>query len=85
MEIEPPDDRDEFEVMRKGIEDIERIRRYERRAWSRRNRAIGNLASVGEFVVGYDLAYLNWRHVNNFSASLPHWVTFLRRGEMATI
>jgi hypothetical protein len=46
MEIEPPDDRDEFEVMRKGIEDIERIRRYERRAWLRRNRAIRNLASV---------------------------------------
>ena len=37
---EPLHDRDEFEVIREAIEDLERIRRYERRAWSRRNRAI---------------------------------------------
>jgi hypothetical protein len=33
-------DRDEFEAMQEAIGDLERLQRYERRAWSRRNRAI---------------------------------------------
>jgi len=32
--------RDEFDAMREAMVDLERLRRYERRAWSRRHRAI---------------------------------------------
>ena len=43
---EPLKDRDEFEMMREAIEDLERIRRYERRAWSLRNRAIRDFIAI---------------------------------------
>src|SRR5262249_39741819 len=37
---ESPKDRDEYEAMHEAISDLERLLRYERRAWSRRKRAI---------------------------------------------
>ena len=43
---EPLKDRDEFEMMREAIEDLERLRRYERRAWSRRSRAIRRFLAI---------------------------------------
>jgi hypothetical protein len=43
---EPLKDREEFGMVREAIEDIERLRRYERRAWSRRNRAIREFISI---------------------------------------
>ena len=33
-------DRDEYQVLREGIRDLERLLRYEKRAWSRRKRAV---------------------------------------------
>ena len=32
--------RDEYEAMREGLRDLVRLLRYERRAWSRRKRAV---------------------------------------------
>jgi hypothetical protein len=43
---EPLKDRDEYEAMREAIGDLERLRRYERRAWSRRNRAIRGFIAI---------------------------------------
>ena len=46
QEYEPLKDRDEYEAMRQAIRDLERIRRYERRAWSRRNGAIRGFIAI---------------------------------------
>jgi hypothetical protein len=35
-----PKERDEYEAMREAARDLDRLRRYERRAWSRRRRAM---------------------------------------------
>jgi hypothetical protein len=43
---EPLKDRDELGMMREAIVDLERLRRYERRAWSRRNRAIRRFIAI---------------------------------------
>jgi hypothetical protein len=43
---EPLKDRDEFNSMREAIGDLERLRRYEKRAWSRRNRAIREFITI---------------------------------------
>jgi hypothetical protein len=43
---EPLKDRDEFEMMQEAIEDLEHLRRYDRRAWSRRNRAIRDFIAI---------------------------------------
>ena len=43
---EPLKDRDEYEVMREAIGDLERFNRYERRAWSRRKRAIREFIAI---------------------------------------
>ena len=43
---DPLKDRDEYEAMREAIGDLERLRRYERRAWSRRNRAIRGFIAI---------------------------------------
>ena len=43
---QPLDDRDEFGVMQDAIRDLERLRYYERRAWSRRSRAIRQLIAI---------------------------------------
>ena len=37
----PPPDRDETEALEESMPDLERLNRYERRAWSRRKRAFG--------------------------------------------
>lgn len=42
----PLKERDEYEAMREAIGDLERLRRYERRAWSRRNRAIRDFIAI---------------------------------------
>jgi hypothetical protein len=39
-------DRDEFQTMRAAIDDLERLRRYERRALSRRSRAIREFIAI---------------------------------------
>ena len=36
--ISEDDERDEYEALREGIGDLERLLRYEQRAWSRRKR-----------------------------------------------
>ena len=33
-------ERDEYQILREGIRDLERLLRYEKRAWSRRKKAI---------------------------------------------
>jgi hypothetical protein len=37
---EPPKDRDEYEAMEAALPDLRRLSRYERRAWSRRKKAV---------------------------------------------
>jgi hypothetical protein len=44
--FEPPKDRDEYEAMHEAIPDLNRLLRYERRAWSRRKRAIGVFIAI---------------------------------------
>jgi len=39
-------ERDEYEALREGIEDLVRLLRYERRAWSRRKRAVRAFMAV---------------------------------------
>jgi hypothetical protein len=46
------EERDEFEAMREAMPDLKRLVRYERRAWSRRNRAIRNFIDIKS--KGYD-------------------------------
>jgi hypothetical protein len=43
---EPLKDRDEYGAMREAIGDLECLRRYERRAWSRRSRAIRGFIAI---------------------------------------
>lgn len=43
---EPLKDRDEYEALRAALPDLERLRRYERRAWSRRKRAVRELIEI---------------------------------------
>jgi hypothetical protein len=43
---EPLEDRDEYTAMQQAMPDLERLSRYERRAWSRRNRAIQLLVAI---------------------------------------
>jgi hypothetical protein len=38
--------RDEFDALRRALPDLERLARYERRAWSRRKRAIRELIAI---------------------------------------
>jgi hypothetical protein len=40
------DERDEFETLREAIPDLERLARYERRAWSRQKRAVRMLIAI---------------------------------------
>jgi len=42
----PTGSRDEFDAMRQAMPDLDRLERYERRAWSRRNRAIRNFTEI---------------------------------------
>jgi hypothetical protein len=42
----PIEERDEFEAMQEAIPDLKRLARYERRAWSRRKRALRNFANI---------------------------------------
>ena len=39
-------DRDEYQVLREGIRDLERLLRYEKRAWSRRRRAVRAFVAI---------------------------------------
>ena len=39
-------ERDEYQVLREGIGDLERLLRYEKRAWSRRKRAIREFMAI---------------------------------------
>jgi hypothetical protein len=43
----PIKSRDEFDAMRLAMPDLDRLARYERRAWSRRKRAIGEFIKIG--------------------------------------
>lgn len=43
---EAPQVRDEFEAMQKAMPELERLKRYERRAWSRRKRAISMFSAI---------------------------------------
>jgi hypothetical protein len=42
----PIEARDEFDAMREAMPDLQRLARYERRAWSRRKRAIRNFIEI---------------------------------------
>jgi hypothetical protein len=42
----PTRSRDEFDAMRHAMPDLDRLERYERRAWSRRKRAIRNFIEI---------------------------------------
>jgi len=42
----PIEERDEFDAMREAMPDLKRLARYERRAWSRRNRAIRRFIEI---------------------------------------
>jgi len=42
----PPKERDEYQVLREGIRDLERLYRYEKRAWSQRKRALRGFMAV---------------------------------------
>jgi hypothetical protein len=42
----PIEERDEFDAMREAMPDLDRLARYERRAWSRRKRAICNFMAI---------------------------------------
>jgi hypothetical protein len=41
-----PKERDEYEAMREAARDLDRLRRYERRAWSRRRRAMRAVIAI---------------------------------------
>ena len=45
-EPKPPAMRDEFDAMRLALPDLQRLERYERRAWSRRKRAIRDFIEI---------------------------------------
>jgi hypothetical protein len=42
----PVEERDEVDAMREAMPDLERLARYERRAWSRRKRAMRNFMAI---------------------------------------
>jgi hypothetical protein len=42
----PPEERDEIDALREAMPDLERLARYERRAWSRRKRAIREFVEI---------------------------------------
>ena len=41
-----PKERDEYQVLRAGIRDLERLLRYEKRAWSRRKKAVRAFTAI---------------------------------------
>ena len=45
----PIEERDEFDAMCEARPDLDRLARYERRAWSRRKRAIRNFIEIKSF------------------------------------
>ena len=43
---EAPKERDEYQMLRDGVRDLERLLRYEKRAWSRRRKAVRAFTAI---------------------------------------
>jgi len=51
-------ERDEYQVLRQGIRDLERLLRYEKRAWSRRKRAVRAFMAIKQ------TNYIEWSRLD---------------------
>jgi hypothetical protein len=72
FEREPPpiEQRDEFDAMREAMPDLRRLLRYERRAWSRRKRAIRKFIEIKSKSVAATEIPTNPLHSQNVQAAV---------------